>query len=89
MAGFEFNGMVANAANSEPSAFDVFNNAIAQGTQSIVSLVNSRNTVRAALNGGQTSTGQPASGADTPKSGGVPSWVLFAVLGVVLVKVLK
>ena len=88
MAGFEFNGSVAATANSEPSAFDVFNNAISQGTQSIVSLVNSRNTVRNALNGGQTSITQPASGSDT-QSKGIPSWVIFAVIGVVLVKVLK
>lgn len=88
MAGFEFNGSVAAAANSEPSAFDVFNNAISQGTQSIISLVNSRNTVRAALNGGQTSISQPASGSST-KNEGIPNWLIFAVLGVVLVKVLK
>ena len=89
MAGFEFNGMVAAASKSEPSAFDVFNSAIAQGTQSIVSLVNSRNTVRTALNSGQTSASQPASGADTRQNSVVPSWVIFAVLGIVLVKVLK
>ena len=88
MAGFEFNGSVAAVANSEPSAFDVFNNTIAQGTQSIVSLVNSRNTVRNALKGGQTPTSQPDSGPGT-RNAGIPTWLIFAALGVVLIKVLK
>lgn len=88
MAGFEYNGMVAQAA-AESNPFDVFNNAIAQGTQSVVSLVNSRNQVRDALRGSQTSTQQADTAPTASKSSGIPQWVIFAVLGVVLVKVLK
>lgn len=88
MAGFEFNGMVAQAAQESSNPFAIFDDAVQSSARSLTALVNARNTVRDALNGGQTVAA--SSGTQTPAaSSGIMTMVLFGVLAVVLVKVLK
>lgn len=75
---------------TEPSSnpFALFDAAVQASARSVTALVNARNNVRDALNGGQT-VAASATGQQTASSGGAGNLILFALLAVVLVKVLK
>lgn len=87
MAGFEFNGMVAQAAQESSNPFSIFDDAVQSSARSLTALVNARNTVRDALRGGQT-VATPTPEQQTT-SNGAGNLIIFALLAVVLVKVLK